>query len=151
MASIRRLGPGDEVVARATFETMAAVFAEDDDALEGGEPLRDEDVATLLRRESFWALVALDGDEIVGGLTAHALPMTRGRATELFIYDLAVRADRQRRGIGRALVEELIRRGHEAGIDTVFVPADDEDTHALDFYRAIGGTPSKVTFFTFSR
>jgi len=32
----------------------------------------------------------------------------------------------------------------------VFVPADNEDDDALDFYRALGGTPSSVTFFSFS-
>ena len=33
----------------------------------------------------------------------------------------------------------------------VFVPADDEDQEAIEFYRAVGGTPSPVTFFTFDR
>lgn len=123
---------------------MAAVFEEEEPS--GAPP----DVASLLRREDFWALVAMEGDVVVGGLTAHALPMTRSRSTELFIYDLAVTPEHQRRGIGRALVATLRSLGHEAGITTVFVPADDEDTHALDFYRAIGGVPSPVTFFTFS-
>ena len=31
----------------------------------------------------------------------------------------------------------------------IFVPADNDDTHALDFYRAIGGVPAPVTMFTF--
>ena len=152
MAALRvhRLGPGDEAIARAMFAVMAAVFEEDDEGA-AAPPLRDEDVEVLLRRGDFWAVAATDGDEVVGGLTAHALPMTRSRSTELFLYDLAVRADRQRRGIGRALVHELISLGRAAGIDTAFVPADDEDTHALEFYRAIGGVPSPVTFFTFSR
>jgi aminoglycoside 3-N-acetyltransferase I len=35
--------------------------------------------------------------------------------------------------------------------DEVFVPADNDDQHALDFYRALGGSPSSVTFFTFLR
>lgn len=143
MPTVRRLGPGDEAVARELFALMAAVFEEDED------PAAPADVASLLRREDFWALAAM-GDVVVGGLTAHALPMTRNRSTELFIYDLAVRADRQRRGTGRALVTELRSLANEAGIATVFVPADDEDTHALDFYRAVGGVPSPVTFFTFS-
>ena len=46
----------------------------------------------------------------MGGLTAHALPMTRSPEAELFIYDLAVRADRQRRGIGRTLVLATLDR-----------------------------------------
>ena len=147
---VRRLGPGDEAIARAMFAMMVAVF-EEDDASSDAAPLRDEDVEALLRRGDFWAVAATDGEEVVGGLTAHALPMTRSRSTELFLYDLAVRVDRQRQGIGRALVHELIALGRAAGIDTAFVPADDEDTHALEFYRAIGGVPSRVTFFTFTR
>ncbi len=100
MVDIRRLGPGDEVLAREMFATMATVFEEDTHVL------HDEYVQQLLRREDFWAVVAREGDLVLGGITAHALPMTRSQSTELFIYDLAVRADWQRRGIGRALVGE---------------------------------------------
>jgi aminoglycoside 3-N-acetyltransferase I len=149
MVAVRRLGSGDEAVAREMFATMAEVFAEDEG--DAAEPLDDDHVVALLRRVEFWAVVAIEGGAVVGGLTAHALPMTRSRSTELFIYDLAVRSDRQRRGIGRALVEHLLTLARTAGIDTTFVPADDEDTHALEFYRAVGGVPSRVTFFTFSR
>jgi len=151
MADVRRLRPGGETVALEMFRMMAEVFAEDDEGGLDGDPLGDDDARSLLRREEFWAIVATEGDVVVGGLTAHALPMTRSRSTELFIYDLAVRADRQRRGIGRALVAELLARARDSGIGTAFVPADNEDTHALEFYRAIGGAPAPVTFFTFSR
>lgn len=112
-------------------------------------PLGDAYVESLLAREDFWALAAYAGDDVVGGLTAHVLPMTRSETRELFIYDLAVRADHQRRGIGRLLMKTLQRLGAEAGIHVAFVPADDEDKHALDFYRAIGGAAQPVTIFTF--
>jgi aminoglycoside 3-N-acetyltransferase I len=36
------------------------------------------------------------------------------------------------------------------GIGELFVPADNEDTHALDFYRAVAGVAAAVTIFTFS-
>ena len=36
------------------------------------------------------------------------------------------------------------------GIQVVLVGADNDDVYALDFYRALGGLPSPVTFFTFS-
>jgi hypothetical protein len=35
-------------------------------------------------------------------------------------------------------------------IAELFVAADNEDTHALDFYRALGGTASPVTIFEFA-
>ncbi len=148
---IRRLRHGDEALARAMFSTMAEVFGEDSESPKSNGPLDDAYVRGLLGRGEFWALVALDEDVVVGGITAHALPMTRSQDTELFIYDLAVRTDRQRRGIGRRLVTELLDQARAEGIGITFVPADNEDTHALEFYRSVGGEESPVTFFTFSR
>lgn len=89
------------------------------------------------------------GDEIVGGVTAHTLPMTRTESAELFIYDLAVPADQQRQGIGRGLIATLRDAATTAGIQVVFVPADDDDVHALDFYRALGEAVAgdDLTFF----
>ncbi|MGZ8457323.1 MAG: GNAT family N-acetyltransferase [Gemmatirosa sp.] len=142
---VRRLRHGDRDVARRLFTVMAEVFEETI-----GAPLGDAYLDALLGRADFWALAALVGGEVVGGLTAHALPMTRAESTELFIYDVAVRADRQRQGIGRHLIATLRRTAADAGIEELFVPADDEDGHALDFYRALGGVPAPVTIFTFS-
>jgi len=47
------------------------------------------------------------------------------------------------------LVTHLLEAAAAEGIGTAFVPADNEDTHALDFYRAIGGSESAVRFFVF--
>jgi aminoglycoside 3-N-acetyltransferase I len=142
---ILKLAPGDEALARATFAMMAEVFENE------GEPISLGYARRLLARNDFWALAAVDDDEVIGGLTAHALPMTRNETTELFIYDIAVRTDRQRRGVGRALMNELFTLGTAAGVQVFFVPAENEDVHALDFYRSVGGTPAPVTFFTFER
>ncbi|MGH7437353.1 MAG: GNAT family N-acetyltransferase [Polyangiaceae bacterium] len=138
-----RLGPADAALARTMFAMMAAVFSEPTGVLS------DEYIAHLLGRADFWALAAIEGDEVVGGLTAHTLPMTRAEGSEVFLYDLAVRPDRQRTGIGRSLVARLREGAAACGADNVFVPADDEDDHAIEFYRALGGSPSPVTIFTF--
>ena len=76
--------------------------------------------------------------------------MTRTASSEIFIYDIAVRSDQQRKGIGRLLVAELRAKAAALGIREVFVAADSDDVHALDFYRALGGAPSPVTIFTFT-
>jgi aminoglycoside 3-N-acetyltransferase I len=141
---IRRLTAGDRELARAMFAMMAAVFEEESAYLSDGY------LDDLLCRNDFWAVAAFMGDEIVGGVTAHTLPMTRTESAELFIYDLAVRGDQQRQGIGRRLIAALREAAAAAGIEVVFVPADNDDIHALDFYRALGGEPSPVTVFTFA-
>lgn len=142
---IKRLARGDEAVAAVLFAMMAAVFEED------SAPLSEEYVGKLLGSDSFWAIAALDGADVVGGLTAHTLPMTRTPSSEVFIYDLAVREDHQRQGVATRLVHELRTAAARAGIHEVFVPADNEDLGALEFYRAQGADASPVTFFTFTR
>lgn len=52
--------------------------------------------------------------------------MYQGHVWEL--HPLVVRPDRQRQGIGRALVADLERLARERGVDTIFIGTDDEDS-----------------------
>lgn len=140
----RRLGPSDVALASATLACMAEAFGEP------YEPVSEPYLRRILAREDFWLLAALDGQRPVGGLTAWALPLTRVEVSELFIYDLAVHPANQRTGVGRMLMWELRRMAAAVGMMVAWVPADDDDAHALEFYRAIGGVASPVTIFTFT-
>jgi aminoglycoside 3-N-acetyltransferase I len=139
---IDRLTVANIELARALFATMARVFAVD------AEVLSDAYLTRLLDRDDFWALAASVDGQLVGGLTAHTLPLTRAEVSEVFIYDIAVVPHWQRRGVGRQLMSTLRSEAAGAGITVVFVPADNDDTHALDFYQALGGVPAPVTIFT---
>jgi aminoglycoside 3-N-acetyltransferase I len=140
---VRRLGPGEGELAARVLLTVAQVFDEP------CEPLPSSYVEELLARREFWLVAALEGGAPVGGLTAHTLPMTRSASREIFLYDIAVVERAQRRGIGRRLVTLLRELARREGIGVVFVPADHDDDHALDFYRALGGDEAKVSIFTF--
>ncbi len=98
---VKRLTLGDRDLARALFTLMADVFEED------CEDLSDGYIDRLLGREDFWAIAAFAGDHIIGGVTAHTLVLTRTESSEIFIYDIAVRRDHQRQGVGRRLLAEL--------------------------------------------
>lgn len=142
MSSVRRLGPGDEVSAGALFAQMADVFEA------AAQPHGAEGLAALMRREDLWVLAAFDDAGLLaGGLTAHVLPMTQTPGRMLFLYDIAVHPAQQRQGHGRRLVGLLRALAAQAGIAEVFVAADNEDTHALDFYQALGGRGMRATFF----
>jgi aminoglycoside 3-N-acetyltransferase I len=133
----------DVAQAKRLFALMTSVFGEE------RADLGDAHVQRVLSAEGFWAIAAFSGDDIIGGITAHTLPMTRSESFEIFVYDIAVHADHQRRGVGRCLIDELRVQAGAIGIHDLFVAADNEDTHALDFYRALGGAPAPVTMFTF--
>lgn len=141
---VQRLGSGDERVARAVFAVMAAAFEEEQ------RPISDAYLGQLLGRPDMCILAATEGDVVLGGLTAHVLPMTRAEKRELFIYDLAIGPEPQRRGVGRALMAHAHALARAAGATSVFVAADDEDEHALSFYRAVGGEPAPVAMFSFA-
>ena len=138
---VRRLGRSDVAAAKALLALFADVFETEH------TEVSDAYAAGLLARADFWAYVATLDDVVVGGLTAHTLPMTRSESAEIFLYDIAVDPSVQRRGIGRQLVASLVADAAAEGIDVVFVPADNDDTHALDFYRAIRGRAAEVTMF----
>lgn len=96
---------------------------------------------------AFWAYAALDADFAVGGLTGHVVPMTRSQTSEFFIYDLAVHLEHQRRGVATHLVDTVRADAAAAGLASVFVPAENEDTHAIAFYASLGWEPTPTTFF----
>jgi aminoglycoside 3-N-acetyltransferase I len=141
---IRKLAAGDTELAQLLFSVMASVFRQAPDSVSA------EYVASLLNRDDFWIIAALVDGEPIAGLTAFVLPMTRSELAELFIYDIAVVPTYQRHGIGRRLVEKVRHLATERGIATTWVLAENEDIHALEFYRSMGGAPSAVTIFTFS-
>ena len=122
---------------------MAEVFEEE------RQPLTADYVDGLLERPDFWAIAAFVDGAIVGGITAHTLPLTNAETSEIFIYDIAVRPDQQRKGVGRRLIGALREEAAAAGVAVLFVLAEDEDAHALDFYRALGAAPTPTTMFSF--
>jgi aminoglycoside 3-N-acetyltransferase I len=141
---VKRLGSNDQLDSRRLFTILAEVFEET------CAPLSDTYLNELLRRRDFWALAAFVGDDIIGGVTAYALPMTRAESTEMFVFDVAVQSLHRKKGIGRRLLTALRKQASEAGIHELFIAADNEDEHALDFYRRLGGVATLSTVFVFS-
>lgn len=79
------------------------------------------EIDSLLRPEHI-NLIARDESGVIGWIGGQ--PAYGGRVYEL--HPLAVRADRQRRGIGRALVAALEAEATARGANTLYVGSDDE-------------------------
>jgi aminoglycoside 3-N-acetyltransferase I len=142
---VKRLDRSDWFQAQQLFCLMAAVFEEN------CEPLSECYLRKLLSNPDFWALAAFVGDEMAGGISAHTLAMTRGEFSEIFVFDIAVRGEYQKQGVGRKLVECLRSLASESDIHEIFVAADNKDEHALDFYNRLGGAPLASTVFSFTK
>jgi aminoglycoside 3-N-acetyltransferase I len=92
----------------------------------------------LLGKQHFIALVALDGETVVGGLAAYELQKFEQERKELYIYDLAVSAEHRRKGIATNLIRELQRVAKARGAYVIFVQADLGDTPAIRLYESLG-------------
>jgi GNAT superfamily N-acetyltransferase len=131
---IRRLGPGDEAV----LERLARDAPDFDlaDRSAPDDPLTPAHAAAYLANESVLHWVAEERGRVAGELLCHVLPMPHGDGPELLLYSIGVREGDRRRGVGRALVEEMARWASGAGVREVWVLADNPDAEA--FYEACG-------------
>ena len=106
-------------------------------------------IDNLLKDERILFLVAEQDNQIIGGLTAHILPSLYTEKPEVFIYDIAVKQNLQRKGIGKKLIDYLLDFCSQQGYKEIFVPALTEDTHACNFYKKSGGEEEDIKHYSF--
>jgi aminoglycoside 3-N-acetyltransferase I len=103
-------------------------------------------VEGLLSKEHVIALVALSGEEVIGGLVAYELDKFEQARREFYIYDLAVAAEHRKQGIATALIEHLREIAKRRGAWVVFVQADYGDDPAIALYERLGARQEVLHF-----
>jgi aminoglycoside 3-N-acetyltransferase I len=141
---VTRLGKDDLFIAGQLFVLLQKVFE-----VENIISVSDAYVKKLLENPAFIVFAALYKNEIVGGLTAYELPMYNTERSEIYIYDIAVKSEYQRIGIGIRLISAVKEYGAQNGITEIFVQASEEDKYAIDFYRSTEAFEEKVIHFTY--
>ena len=97
-----------------------------------------ETLERLLGSETFIAIAALAGTQVIGGLAAYVLPKFEQARSECYIYDLAVDAGHRRRGVATAMIRQLRELASTRGIYVIFVQADYGDDPAIALYTKLG-------------
>lgn len=139
---IKKLGYNDLEI----FEELIRVFEEVFEMKDFNMPGKDY-LSGLLQQQGFFVFVALTDEKVTGGLTAYSLHQYYSTKPLMYVYDLAVLKRFQRQGIGKTLMNNLTTYCKNMGMEEVFVQADEEDGHALDFYRSTGAVGEKVVHF----
>ena len=132
--AIRRLDPGDEAI----LELLARDEPDFDVDRRATPvaPLAAAAARSYLENPAVLHWVALDGAAIVGDLVCLLLPLRAGEGQELLLYEIGVRSAQRRRGIGRALLDQMEDWMQANGVGLVWVVADNQA--AVEFYRARG-------------
>jgi aminoglycoside 3-N-acetyltransferase I len=134
--SIHTLGPGDATLMRSILSMFGEAFHEVE-TYSGAQPGTDY-LEHLLGRDTFIALAAVEGSQVVGGVAAYVLPKFEQERSEIYIYDLAVAETHRRQGIATSMIEELQRIGALRGAYVIFVQADYGDDPAIALYTKLG-------------
>ena len=134
--TIRRLAGHDIANMRAMLAMMGDAFGER--ATYTAMQPDDDDLRRLLDGPHFMALVAMAGDDVVGGLVAYELPKFEQARSEVYIYDLAVHGAWRRRGIATVLIDHLRPIARERGAWVIYVQADPPDAPAMALYGKLG-------------
>jgi aminoglycoside 3-N-acetyltransferase I len=141
---IKRLSVQDIAIAQQLFLLLQVVFK-----VEKPTAANESYINRLLENTGFICLTVTYKNEVIGGLTAYELPMYDADRAELFIYDIAVKHNFQRMGLGKKLLTAIMVHCKAKGIKEIFVDAAEADKYALDFYRSVNGKEEKLIQFTF--
>lgn len=144
MHSYKQLKAQDLVQMRALLSVFGRAF-EDLETYEGKQP-SDAYLSSLLANPTFFALVALQGDTVIGGLAGYELMKFEQERSEFYIYDLAAEEAFRRQGIATALIAELQKIAKARGAWVTFVQADYDDPPAIALYEKLGSREEVLHF-----
>ena len=142
--TVRRLGPPDVPLLRKLNVVFGDAFA--DPGTYGAESPSDAYLRGLLAKEHVVAIVALAGEEVLGGLVAYELDKFERARRELYIYDLAVDQGHRRQRIATALIAHLRDIAARRGAWVIYVQADHGDDPAIALYEKLGAREDVLHF-----
>lgn len=106
-------------------------------------------LSKVLEMENFMVWVTEKDQEVLGGMTAYTLDQYYSQKPLAYLYDLGVKPDFQRQGIGKALISSFTDHCFKNGFEEVFVQAEGEDIGAVEFYKSTGAVEKEALQFSF--
>ncbi len=143
--TIEKLNPGDINKFTELIRLFEDVFEMKNFKMPGEIHLQQ-----LLQKDDFFVFVALWDNNVVGGLTSYIMQQYYSKSPLVYIFDLAVKTEFQRQGIGKMLIESNNRYCKVISVESVMVQAHEVDDHAVKFYHSTGATAEKVIHFDYS-
>ena len=97
--------------------------------------------ATVINPATSWQRVVLDGDAVVGFVSANFDPEAPEDHFRSVLWRINVDADDQGRGVGRFAVEKLLEEARSRGLDHVDVIYEAGDDGPEAFFLRVGFSP----------
>ena len=104
--------------------------------------------ATVIDPQTSWQRVVLDGDQVVGFVSANFDPDAPEEHFRSVLWRINVDADDQGKGVGRFAVEQLIEEARVRGFDHVNVIYEAGEDGPEAFFLRVGFTPVGETEYS---
>jgi ribosomal protein S18 acetylase RimI-like enzyme len=139
MPEIKRLGPTD-------LDILGHVAADVFD-----DPIVISSAREFLNDPRHRLVVALDGDLVVGFVSAVIYLHPDKSAPELWINEIGVAPTHQQQGIGKTLLRSILEDARQSGCTEAWVLTERDNMAAMAMYKSAGGVEESPdpTMFTF--
>ena len=106
--------------------------------------LDDAALAAFLRDPSCHMLLAVENGRVGGGLSGYALRRPESRQFQFLLYEIDVRPECRRQGVGTALVQRFDELARTDGANEVWVLTGESNAAAVALYQKCGYCRSNV-------
>ncbi len=104
--------------------------------------------ATVINPQTSWQRVVLDGEEVVGFVSANFDEDAPEEHFRSVLWRINVDADDQGKGVGRFAVEQLVEEARARGVDHVNVIYEAGEDGPEAFFLRVGFTPVGETEYS---
>ena len=98
----------------------------------------DASVISFLKTPECFLLLAVEEGCVLGSLNGYSLRQPESSRPQFLLYELDVRKEHRRRGIGLALVNAFTDEARAAGAFEVWVVSNESTDAAVELYRKCG-------------
>lgn len=130
---VRRAVSGDEALWRRAVDALVPEADRD------GRLASEDHIATALADPRCYLNLALEDGEPVGILSGYRFPDVGAGGYLVYLYDIEVKADHRRRGIGSDLVDALVAACEDDGVRMIWAGTDIENRAARRTFESTGG------------
>ena len=111
-------------------------------------PVEEKYAAEFLNDPRHHIVAAID-DGVIIGFASAVHYIHPDKPPELWINEVGVAPSHQGKGVGKAIMKEMLRLGNELGCKTAWVLTEKENAAANGLYKSVGGVGSDAVMFEF--
>ena len=111
-----------------------------------GELLSEEHRSLILDNNHVYLFVAMKEKEVIGYSLTYKFPSLYSNDFKAYLFDIEVLPDFRQMGIGRTLMNAILTKAKEDGIEELWLGTGINNDAANALYLTTGGTLSEETF-----